>query len=87
MNLREKKKDNSETDRQLLHLSNGINKLKTKVKQLENAVAMMDDEAFEYMCLAEEKSDLSYVIKWNGLKCKSEPSKASIAMLLKEMGS
>ena len=79
-----KKKDNSETDRQLLHLSNDIDKLKTKVKQLENAIAMMDDEAFECMLLAKEKSDLSYVIKGNGLKRKSEQSKASIATLSKE---
>ena len=62
MDLRKKRKDNSETDRQLLHLSNDIDKSKTKVKQLENAIAMMDDEALEIMSLAEEKSDLSYVI-------------------------
>ena len=47
---------------------------------------MMDDEAFECMRLAEEKSNLSYVIKGNGLKRKSEKSKASIATLLKEIG-
>ena len=39
----------------------------------------MDDEAFEYMRLAEEKSDLPFVIKGNGLKRKSEQSKVSIA--------
>ena len=40
----------------------------------------MDDQAFEYMRLAEEKSsDLSFVIKWNGLERKSEQSKVSIA--------
>ena len=81
-----KKKEKSETGRQLLHLSNDIDKLKTKVKQLENAIAMMDDEAFKCMRLAEEKSNLSYVIKGNGLKHKSEQSKASIAMLSKEIG-
>ena len=81
-----KKKDKSETDRQLLHFSNDIDKLKTKVKQLENAIAMMDDEAFECMRLAEERSDLSYVIKGNGLKRKSEQSKASTATLSKETG-
>ena len=86
MNLRKKKReDSSETDRQLLHLSNDIDKLEKKVKQLENAIAMMDDEAFECMCLAKEKSDLSYVIKENGLKHKSEQSKASIATLSKEI--
>ena len=40
------------------------------------------------MCLAKEKSDLSYAIKGNekGLKRKSEQSEASMAMLLKEIG-
>ena len=56
MNLRKKKKDNNETDRQLLQLSNGIDKLKTKVKQLENAIAMTDDEAFECMHLAPKRN-------------------------------
>ena len=56
--------------------------MKTKVKQLENTVAMIDDEAFECMHLAEEKSDLSYVIKGNGLKRKSEES--SIATFRKK---
>ena len=45
----------------------------------------MDDEAFECMCLAKEKSDLSYVIKEYGFKHKSEQSKASIATLSKEI--
>ena len=47
---------------------------------------MMDDEAFECMRLAEEKSNLSYVIKGNGLKRKSEQSKVSIAKISKEIG-
>ena len=47
---------------------------------------MMDDEAFICMHLAEEKSGLSYVIKGNDLKHKSEQYKASIAMLLKKIG-
>ena len=86
MNLRKIKKDNRETDGQPLHLSNEIDKLKKKVKQLENAIAMVDDEAFECMRLVEEKSDLSYVIKGNGLKRKSEQSEVSIALLLNEIG-
>ena len=81
-----KKKGNSETDRQLLHLLNDIYKLKIKVKHLENAIAMMGDEAFECMRLAEEKSGLSYLIKGDGLKHKSEQSKASTATLSKQIG-
>ena len=46
---------------------------------------MMDDEAFECMRLSAVKSDLSYVIKVNGLKRKSEQFKASIATLSKEI--
>ena len=79
-----KKKDSSEIDRQLLRLLNDIDKLKTYIKTY--AIAMMDDEAFKCMRLAEEKPDLSYVIKGNGLRRKSEQSKASIAMLSKEIG-
>ena len=45
----------------------------------------MDDEALECMRLSAEKSDLSYVIKVNGLKRKSEQFKASIATLSKEI--
>ena len=84
MNLRKKKKDSSEIDRQLLRLLNDIDKLKTYIKTY--AITMMDDEAFKCICLAEEKLDLSYVIKGNGLRRKSEQSKASIAMLSKEIG-
>ena len=84
MNLRKKKKDSSEIDRQLLRLLNDIDKLKTYIKTY--AIAMMDDEAFKCMRLAGEKPDLSYVIKGNGLRCKCEQSKASIAMLSKEIG-
>ena len=83
---KKKEKDNSETDRQPLHLSNDIDKSKTKLEQLGSAIAMMDDEVFECMHLVEKKSELSYVIKGNGLKRKSEQSKASIATLSKEIG-
>ena len=44
----------------------------------------MDDEAFKCMHLAKDKSGLSYVIKGNDLKRKSEQYKASIAMLSKK---
>ena len=77
---------NTETDRQLLHPLNYIDELKTKVKKLKNGIAMMDDEVFKCMHLTEEKSHLSYVIKGNGLKQKSEQNKASIATLSKETG-
>ena len=36
---------------------------------------MMNKEEYKCMCLAEEKSDLSYVIKKIGLKRKTEESK------------
>ena len=48
--MNRRKKKITETDRELLYLSNDIDKLKTKVKQLKNATAMMDDEAFKSMC-------------------------------------
>ena len=46
---------------------------------------MMNDETFEWMPFGKEKSDLSYVIKKNGLKRKREQSIASIATLSKEI--
>ena len=73
-----KKKDNSETDRQLLHLLNDICKLKIKVKHLENVIAMMGYEASECMRLAEEKSGLSYLIKGDGLKQKMSNPKPAL---------
>ena len=43
----------------MLHLSADIDH---KVRQIEKAVTMMDEKAFEGVYLAEEKSDLSYII-------------------------
>ena len=44
---------------------------------------MMNKEGYKYTCLAEEKSDLSYVIKKIGLKCKNENQKNYILVLEK----
>ena len=82
--MNRRKKKITETDRELLYLSNDIDKLKTKVKQLKNATAMMDDEAFKSMCQV-EKSNLPVVIKGNGLKRKSEQSKTNLELKRKKL--
>ena len=46
---------------------------------------MMDEEGFQCMHLAEPKSDLSYVVKRNGLKHISEKSKNNIVVLEKRI--
>ena len=46
----------------MFHLSADIDH---KVRQIGKAVTMMDEKAFEGVYLAEEKSDLSYVIQYS----------------------
>ena len=74
----------NDSDKQILDLSGDIQNLHTKVRRTEKAVPMMDEEAFKSMRLAEEKSDLSYVINGNGLKRKSEELKNDIVVLENE---
>lgn len=45
----------------------------------------MDGEAFECMHLTKKKSELSYVIKGNSLKSKSEESENGTVILEKEI--
>ena len=71
----------NDSDQEMLHLSGDIENLQTKVRQIEKAVTMMDEEAFEFMRLAEEESDLSCVIEGNCLKHKSEELKYDINVL------
>ena len=67
----------------MLHLAGDMRKLQTKLRQMEKAITVMEEEAFEWRRLAEEKSELSYVIKGNGLKHKSEESKIVTVVLAK----
>lgn len=84
--LQEEKKKQALNDaekKQMLHLSGNIENLQTKVRQIEKTVTMMYEKAFEGMRLAEEKRNLSYVIRGNVLKRKSEKLKNDIVVLEK----
>ena len=48
------------------------NKIKRQQKDLSKAITMMETESSECMQLAEKKKDLSYLIKGDALKRKSE---------------
>lgn len=75
----------NDSDKKMLHSSFDIEKFQTKVRQIEKVVTMMDEKTFECTHLAELKSDLSYVVKRNGLKRISEKSKNDIVVLEKEI--
>ena len=62
-----------------------IVKIRLQQKDLSKAIAMMETESNECMQLAEKKKDLSYVIKGNTLKRKSEQTNKQLATLQKEI--
>ena len=66
-------------------ITDDIDKIKLQQKDLSKAITMMDTESNECMQLAEKKKDLSYVIKGNTLKRKSEQTKKELATLQKEI--
>ena len=64
LHLEEEKKKQvlSDYGKQMLHLSPDIDH---KVRQIGKEVTMMDEKAFEGVCLAEQKNELSYVIQYS----------------------
>ena len=66
-------------------MSADIDKIKTKCKQLQDAINMMEKEFVECMENAELKNDLSFVIKGNGLKRSSDKTKEDLLLLEKEV--
>ena len=64
-----------------MHLSNEIETLKGKVEQMSKGVAMKDAEFFECVEVAEKKYDISFVIKGNALKRRSDQTKEDILKL------
>ena len=62
-----------------------IDKIRLQQKDLSKAITMMETESNECMQLAEKKKDLSYVIKGNTLKRKSEQTNKQLATLQKEI--
>jgi len=68
-------------EKQALHLSNDIDQLAQRVKHMKKAIDVMDKEFVDCARLAEEKNDMSLLIKGNGLKRKSEKTKEEIASI------
>ena len=58
----------TERDKQAEHINCDIDKIKTQINQMTKAVEMMEREFVDCVKMAEEKKDISYVIKGNGLK-------------------
>jgi len=87
MYLIEQKKNKLQNDKkqQETVLSKEIETLTVKCKQKQKAVKMMESDFVECMKKAEEKNDMSYVIKANALKRKSDDIKAEIQSLEKEI--
>ena len=79
-------KEKTEEEQKAMHVTADIEKLNQKIKTAKKAVEMMEKEVTECMELAEKKSDLSYVKKWNGLKRKSSETKQEVELLEKQIG-
>ena len=76
---------NVEAETKAMHFSDEIETLKGKVEQISKGVAMMDAEFFECIEVAEKKHDISFVIKGNTLKCKSDQGKEDVLKLGNEI--
>ena len=67
-------------------ITDDIDKIKLQQKDLSGVITMMETESNDSMHLAEKKKYLSYVIKSDALKRKSEQRKKELATLQKEVG-
>ena len=84
----EKEKNNkvvSEMEMRARLITDDIDKIKLQQKNLSKTITMTETESNECMQLAEKKKDLSYVIKGNALKRKSEETRKELATLQKEI--
>ena len=81
-----KEKEKTEQEQKVMHITADIEKLNQKIKTAKKAIEMMEKEVTECMELAEEKSDLSYVKKGNGLKRKSSETKQEVELMEKQIG-
>ena len=71
----EKKLKKNDAERGAQVIAAGIETLRTKQKNLAAAIELMDTGCFHCMKLAEKKDGMSFIIKGNRLKRKSEESK------------
>ena len=80
-----KSKQRSKAEQTAMHMEADIDNLRVQRWQLERAVDMMEEEFVECIRLAEEKNDLSFVYKGNGLKRKSSEIKDTMKVIDKEL--
>ena len=66
-------------------IADDIDKIKLQQKDLSKAITMIETKSNECMQIAEKKKDLSFVIKGNTLKRKSEQTKKELATLQKDI--
>ena len=87
IHLEEEKKNKVESEMEMRArlTTDDIDKIRLQQKDLSKAITMMETESNECMQLAEKKKDLSYVIKGNTLKRKSEQTNKQLATLQKEI--
>ena len=77
----------TEHDKYAEHINSDIDKIKTQINQMTKALEMTERGFVDCVKMAEEKKDVSYVIKGNGRKRKSDQYKDSITTLEKEIES
>ena len=66
-------------------IADDIDKIKLQQKDLSKAITMIETKSNECMQIVEKKKDLSFVIKGNTLKRKSEQTKKELATLQKDI--
>ena len=78
-------KASDEEARRAVHLSTDINKIKVKCDQFKKAISMMESEFVDCITMAEKKNNMSYAIKGNALKRKSEKTSEELKLLEKKL--
>ena len=73
--LEVKKKEKSNIEKKAILIAADIDKLQLKQKQVEKTIIIMKAQFIECMKLAGKESDLSFVIKGNAFKRKSDQAK------------
>ena len=79
-----KLKEKNDAERRAQLIAADIEKLRTK-QNLAKAMELVETECFQCMELAKKKGGMSFVIKGNGLKRKSEESKKEMETLEKQI--
>ena len=79
-----KLKEKNDAERRAQLVAADIEKFRTKQKNLAKAIELMETECFQCMELAKKRDGMSFVIKENRLKRKSEDSKKEMEALEKQ---